>query len=219
MLSLHAKSVILLCLICAFPICSQASVDGGLLSYFSATELSDSLALYASLYNPAENSTDSIYGSGPMFGIQYKMGISAIMGLNASISVFQKNGNPFNDNTFTGEDIPSRLTFIPVEINYIIDLILNKPETGNRIRNLYIGGGVNHVWARERAPGAKLAKGSAFGGQVSAGAIFFISRHIAWGLEVKYLTNRPLMKLAGNSDYRTELDGMQVQAMFVWNLK
>ena len=61
MLSLHTKSMILLCLIFAFPIGSHANMEGGLLSYFSSPTLSDSLALYGSLYNPSENSTDSIY--------------------------------------------------------------------------------------------------------------------------------------------------------------
>ena len=140
------------------------------------------------------------------------------LGLAMSIGVLQKKGNPYRDDTFTVADSPSRLTFVPVEVNYIVNLVSNEPEMGRRIRNLYVGVGANHIWTREQAPGLPLAKGNVFGGQVLAGADFFISQDFALAFELKYMRNRPLMKLDPGFDYRVELDGVQVQAMVMWNL-
>ena len=90
---------------------------------------------------------------------------------------------------------------------------------GGRLRNLYIGVGANHIWTRERAPELPLAKGNVFGGQVLAGADFFMSRNLALVFELKYMRNQPLMKLDPGFDYRVELDGVQVQAMMMWILR
>jgi hypothetical protein len=211
--------VLLLWLIGIFVICLPASADGAPLpNPFSAVGFRDGVALYASLYSPSEDSMESIYGSGLMFGVRGKLATSEHVGLAASIGVLQKGGNPYFDNTFTTADLPSRLTIVPVEMSHIIHIISSQPEMGRRIRNLYIGIGVNHIWARERAPGMSLAKGAGFGWQVLTGADFFILRDFALSLEIKYLRNRLLMNLETDSDYRARLDGVIVQTMVVWNL-
>ena len=111
-----------------------------------------------------------------MFGAQYKLAVSTHTGLASSIGVLQKQGDPYNDNTFIGTDPSSSVTFVPAEISYIINLISNLPETERRIHSLYIGVGVNHIWTRERTPPAhSLAKGNAFGNQLLAGTTFSIS--------------------------------------------
>ena len=110
-----------------------------------------------------------------MFGAQYKLAVSTHTGLASSIGVLQKQGDPYNDNTFIGTDSSSSVTFVPAEISYVINLISNLPETERRIHSLYIGVGVNHIWTRERAPGSPLAKGNAFGNQLLAGTTFSIS--------------------------------------------
>ena len=180
----------------------------------------DSFGLYGGLYSPSEESTDSIYGSELLFGVQYKFAIHPNsmpdLGLAASIGVLQKKGDPYNDNTFTAAGSVSRLTLVPVEISYVLNLISNRLDTGRRIRSLYAGIGTNYVWARERLPESPLAKGGTFGGQILAGVDFFVSKHITLGLEIKYLRNRPLMKSDEASDYRVRLDGTQVQVMFAW---
>jgi len=152
-----------------------------------------------------------------MFGVQYKLAVSTHTGLASSIGVLQKQGDPYNDNTFMGTDPSSSVTFVPAEISYIINLISNLPETERRIHSLYIGVGVNHIWTRERAPGSSLAKGNAFGNQLLAGTTFSISKGFVLGLEFKYLRNRPLMKLDSGRTYRVQLDGTQAQMTFMWH--
>ena len=177
----------------------------------------EGFGLYGGFHSPSESSSDSIYGSMPMFGVKYKLAVSSHTGLAASISVLQKNGDPYNDNTFVSTDSSSSLTFAPVEISYIINLISNLPETERRVHSLYIGVGVNHIWTRERAPGSPLATGAAFGSQVLAGTTFSISKNFVLGLEFKHLRNRPLMKLDSGRTYRVQLDGTQAQLKFVWH--
>ena len=177
----------------------------------------EGFGLYGGFHSPSEASTDSIYGSGSMFGLQYKLAVSSHTGLATSIGVVQKQGDPYNDNTFIGTDSSSRLTFVPVEISYIINLISNLPEAARRIHSLYIGVGVNHIWTREQAPGSPLANGAAFGSQVLAGATFPVSKDFTLGLEFKYLRNRPLMKLDSGRNYRVQLDGTQAQMRLMWH--
>ncbi len=183
----------------------------------SSARFQEGVGLYAGFHSPVESSTDSIYGSVPMFGLQYKLAVSTHTGLAASIGVLQKQGDPYNDNTFIGTDSSSSMTFVPVEISYIINLISNLPETARRIHSLYIGLGVNHIWTRERAPGSPLAQGSTFGSQLLAGTTFSISKNFVLGLEFKYMRNRPLMKLDSGRNYRVRLDGAQAQTTFVWH--
>ena len=185
--------------------------------YISSANFQEGLGLHGGFHSPSEESTDDIYGSGLMFGLQYKLAISARTGLATSVGVLQKKGNPYNDETFIGTDPSSSLTFIPVEVNYIISLISNRPETAQRINSLYVGVGVNHVWTRERAPGSPLAKGNAFGSQLLTGTTFSISKNFDLGLELKYLINRPLMKLDTGRTYDVELNGAQAQMTFVWH--
>ena len=194
----------LMCMVLIFPRMSSARFREG-------------FGLYGGFHSPSEASTDSIYGSGPMFGAQYKLAVSTHTGLASSISVLQKQGDPYNDNTFIGTDPSSSVTFVPAEISYIINLISNLPETERRIHSLYIGVGVNHIWTRERAPGSPLAKGNAFGNQLLAGTTFSISKDFVLGLEFKYLRNRPLMKLDSGRTYRVQLDGTQAQMTFMWH--
>ena len=183
----------------------------------SSARFQEGFGLYGGFHSPSEASTDGIYGSGPMFGVQYKLAVSTHTGLASSIGVLQKQGDPYNDNTFIGTDPSSSVTFVPVEISYIINLISNLPETERRIHSLYIGVGVNHIWIRERAPGSPLAKGNAFGNQLLAGTTFSISKDFVLGLEFKYLRNRPLMKLDSGRTYRVQLDGTQAQMTFIWH--
>ena len=177
----------------------------------------EGFGLYGGFHSPSEASTDGIYGSGPMFGVQYKLAVSTHTGLASSIGVLQKQGDPYNDNTFIGTDPSSSVTFVPAEISYVINLISNLPETERRIHSLYIGVGVNHIWTRERTPGSPLAKGNAFGNQLLAGTTFSISKDFVLGLEFKYLRNRPLMKLDSGRTYRVQLDGTQAQMTFMWH--
>lgn len=183
----------------------------------SSARFQEGFGLYGGFHSPSEASTDGIYGSGPMFGVQYKLAVSTHTGLASSIGVLQKQGDPYNDNTFIGTDPSSSVTFVPAEISYIINLISNLPETERRIHSLYIGVGVNHIWTRERAPGSSLAKGNAFGNQLLAGTTFSISKGFVLGLEFKYLRNRPLMKLDSGRTYRVQLDGTQAQMTFMWH--
>ena len=183
----------------------------------SSARFQEGFGLYGGFHSPSEASTDGIYGSGPMFGVQYKLAVSTHTGLASSIGVLQKQGDPYNDNTFIGTDPSSSVTFVPAEISYIINLISNLPETERRIHSLYIGVGVNHIWTRERAPGSSLAKGNAFGNQLLAGTTFSISEDFVLGLEFKYLRNRPLMKLDSGRTYRVQLDGTQAQMTFMWH--
>ena len=183
----------------------------------SSANFREGFGLYAGFHSPSESSTDSIYGSVPMFGVKYKLAVSSHTGLAASTGFLRKKGDPYNDNTFVSTDSSSSLTFIPVEISYIINLISNLPETDRRIHSLYIGVGVNHIWTREQAPGSPLATGAAFGSQVLAGTTFSISRKFVVGLEFKHLRNRPLMKLESGRNYRVQLDGTQAQMTFVWH--
>lgn len=194
----------LICMALIFPCISSARFQEG-------------FGLYGGFHSPSEASTDGIYGSGPMFGVQYKLAVSTHTGLASSIGVLQKQGDPYNDNTFIGTDPSSSVTFVPAEISYIINLISNLPETERRIHSLYIGVGVNHIWTRERAPGSSLAKGNAFGNQLLAGTTFSISKSFVLGLEFKYLRNRPLMKLDSGRTYRVQLDGTQAQMTFMWH--
>ena len=182
----------------------------------SSARFQEGFGLYGGFHRSSEASTDSIYGSIPMFGAQYKLAVSTHTGLAASIGVLQKKGNPYNDSTFISTDSSSSLTFVPAEISYIVNLIPNLPETARRIDILYVGVGVNHVWTRERAPGSPLATGAAFGSQILAGTTFSISKDFDLGLELKYLINRPLMKLDVNR-YQVRLDGVQAQMTFVWH--
>lgn len=177
----------------------------------------EGFGLYGGFHSPSEASTDGIYGSGPMFGVQYKLAVSTHTGLASSIGILQKQGDPYNDNTFIGMDPASSVTFVPAEISYVINLISNLPETERRVHSLYIGVGVNHVWTRERAPGSSLAGGNAFGSQLLAGTTFSISKAFVLGLEFKYLRNRPLMKLDSGRTYRIQLDGTQAQMIFMWH--
>ena len=183
----------------------------------SLARFQEGFGLYGGFHSPSEASTDGIYGSGPMFGVQYKLAVSTHTGLASSIGVLQKQGDPYNDNTFIGTDPSSSVTFVPAEISYIINLISNLPETERRIHSLYMGIGVNHIWTRERAPGSSLAKGNAFGNQLLAGTTFSISKGFVLGLEFKYLRNRPLMKLDSGRTYRVQLDGTQAQMTFMWH--
>ena len=183
----------------------------------SSARFQEGFGLYGGFHSPSEASTDGIYGSGPMFGLQYKLAVSTHTGLASSIGVLQKQGDPYNDNTFIGTDPSSSVTFVPAEISYIINLISNLPETERRIHSLYIGVGVNHIWTRERTPGSPLAKGNAFGNQLLAGTTFSISKDFVLGLEFKYLRNRPLMKLDSGRTYRVQLDGTQAQMTFMWH--
>ena len=183
----------------------------------SSARFQEGFGLYGGFHSPSEASTDGIYGSGPMFGVQYKLAVSTHTGLASSIGVLQKQGDPYNDNTFIGTDPSSSVTFVPAEISYIINLISNLPETERRIHSLYIGVGVNHIWTRERAPGSSLSKGNAFGNQLLAGTTFSISKGFVLGLEFKYLRNRPLMKLDSGRTYRVQLDGTQAQMTFMWH--
>lgn len=183
----------------------------------SSARFQEGFGLYAGFHSPSESSTDSIYGSVPMFGIKYKLVVSSHTGLAASISLHRKNGDPYNDNTFVSADSASNLTFAPVEMSYIINLISNLPETDRRVHSLYIGVGVNHIWTREQTPGSPLATGAAFGSQVLAGTTFSISKNFVLGLEFKHLRNRPLMKLESGRNYRVQLDGTQAQMTFVWH--
>lgn len=183
----------------------------------SSARFQEGFGLYGGFHSPSEASTDGIYGSGSMFGVQYKLAVSTHTGLASSIGVLQKQGDPYNDNTFIGTDPSSSVTFVPAEISYIINLISNLPETERRIHSLYIGVGVNHIWTRERAPGSSLAKGNAFGNQLLAGTTFSISKGFVLGLEFKYLRNRPLMKLDSGRTYRVQLDGTQAQMTFMWH--
>ena len=183
----------------------------------SSAEFQEGFGLHGGFHSPSEDSTDSIYGSGPMFGLQYKLAVSTRTGLATSVGVLQKKGNPYNDDTFIDTDSLSSVTFIPVEVSYIINLISNLPETVRRVNSFYVGVGVNHIWTRERAPGASLATGAAFGSQVLAGTTFSVSKDFSLGLELKYLRNRPLMKLDSGRNYRVQLDGTQAQMTFVWH--
>ena len=183
----------------------------------SSARFQEGFGLYGGFHSPSEASTDGIYGSGPMFGVQYKLAVSTHTGLASSIGVLQKQGDPYNDNTFIGTDPSSSVTFVPAEISYIINLISNLPETERRIHSLYIGVGVNHIWTRERAPGSPLAKSITFGNQLLAGTTFSISKGFVLGLEFKYLRNRPLMKLDSGRTYRVQLDGTQAQMTFMWH--
>ena len=183
----------------------------------SSARFQEGFGLYGGFHRSSEASTDSIYGSVPMFGVQYKLPVSSHTGLATSIGVLQKKGDPYNDNTFVDTDSSSSVTFVPAEINYIINLISNLPETERRIHSLYIGVGVNHIWTRERAPGSSLAKGAAFGSQLLTGTTFSISKAFVLGLEFKYLRNRPLMKLDSGRTYRVQLDGTQAQMTFMWH--
>ena len=194
----------LVCMVLIFPRISSAKFREG-------------FGLRGGFHSPSEDSTDSIYGSIPMFGAQYKLAVSTHTGLAASIGVLQKQGDPYNDSTFISTDSSSSLTFVPAEISYIVNLIPNLPETTRRIDILYVGVGVNHVWTRERAPGSPLAKGNAFGSQILAGISFAVSKDFDLGLELKYLINRPLMKSDVNRDYQVRLDGAQAQMTFVWH--
>ena len=182
----------------------------------SSANFREGFGLQGGFYSPSENSTNSIYGSGFMFGVQYKLAISTHTGLVTSVGVLQKQGNPYNDSTFIDADLSSSLTFVPVEISYIINLIANQPETTRRVNSLYVGMGINHVWTRERAPGSPLAKGNAFGSQFLVGTTFLISKGFDLGLELKYMVNRPLMKLDTGRDYDVELNGGQAQMTFGW---
>ena len=195
---------VFVCMVVIFPCISSANFQEG-------------LGLRGGFHSPSEDTTDSIYGSGPMFGVQYKLAISTNTGLATSVGVLQKKGNPYNDDTFVDTNSSSSMTFVPVEVSYIINLISNPPETTRRINSLYVGVGVNHVWTRERAPGSPLAKGNAFGSQLLAGTTFSISKGFDLGLELKYLTNRPLMKLDTGRSYEVELNGAQAQMTFVWH--
>ena len=105
----------------------------------SSARFQEGFGLYGGFHSPSEASTDGIYGSGPMFGVQYKLAVSTHTGLASSIGVLQKQGDPYNDNTFIGTDPSSSVTFVPAEISYIINLISNLPETERRIHSLYIG--------------------------------------------------------------------------------
>ena len=183
----------------------------------SSANFREGFGLQGGFYSPSEDSTNSIYGSGPMFGVQYKLAISTHTGLVTSVSVLQKQGNPYNDSTFIDTDPSSSLTFIPVEVSYTINLIPNQPETTRRVNSLYVGVGINHVWTRERAPGSPLAKGNAFGSQFLVGTTFSISKGFDLGLELKYMVNRPLMKLDTGRDYDVELNGAQAQMTFGWH--
>ena len=183
----------------------------------STARFQEGFGLYGGFHSPSESSNDSIYGSVPMFGIKYKLAVSTHTGLAASVGILQKNGDPYNDNTFVSTDSSSSVTFVPAEISYIINLISNLPETERRVHSLYVGVGVNHIWTRERAPGSSLATGAAFGSQVLAGTTFSISKSFVLGLEFKYLRNRPLMKLDSGRNYRIRLDGTQAQMKFVWH--
>lgn len=183
----------------------------------SSARFQEGFGLYGGFHSLSESSSDSIYGSMPMFGVKYKLAVSTHTGLAASIGVLQKKGDPYNDNTFVSTDSSSSLTFAPVEISYIINLISNLPETERRVHSLYIGIGVNHIWTRERGPGSPLATGAAFGSQVLAGTTFSISNSFVLGLEFKHLRNRPLMKLDSGRTYRVQLDGTQAQLKFVWH--
>ena len=194
----------IVCTVLAFPCISSAKFREG-------------FGLYGGFHSPAESSTDGIYGSGPMVGVQCKLAVSTHTGLASSIGVLQKQGNPYNDNTFIATDTASSVTFVPAEISYIINLISNLPETERRVHSLYIGVGVNHIWTRERAPGSSLAGGNAFGSQLLAGTTFSISKAFVLGLEFKYLRNRPLMKLDSGRTYRIQLDGTQAQMTFMWH--
>lgn len=184
----------------------------------SSAQFQEGFGLYGGFHGPSEDSTDSIYGSVPLFGVKYKLAVSARTGLAASISMLRKKGDPYNDNTFVSTDSSSSLTFVPVEISYIINLISNLPETNRRVNSLYIGVGVNHIWTREQAPGSPLATGTAFGSQILAGTTFLISKNFVLGLEFKHLRNRPLMKWDSGRNYRVQLDGTQAQMTFVWHL-
>ena len=95
----------------------------------SSARFQEGFGLYGGFHSPSEASTDGIYGSGPMFGVQYKLAVSTHTGLASSIGVLQKQGDPYNDNTFIGTDPSSSVTFVPAEISYIINLISNLPET------------------------------------------------------------------------------------------
>ena len=183
----------------------------------SSANFREGFGLQGGFYSPSEDSTNSIYGSGLMFGVQYRLAVSTQTGLATSVGVLQKKGNPYNDNTFIDTDSSASLTFIPVEVNYIISLISDRPETARRINSLYVGVGVNHVWTRERAPGSPLAKGNAFGSQLLAGTAFSIAKGFDLGLELKFLINRPLMKLDAGRNYEAELDGVQAQMIFGWH--
>ena len=183
----------------------------------SSANFREGFGLQGGFYSPSEDSTNSIYGSGPMFGVQYKFAISTHTGLITSVGVLQKQGNPYNDSTFIDTDPSSSLTFVPVEISYIINLKANQPETTRRINSLYVGIGINHVWTRERAPGSPLAKGNAFGSQFLVGTTFSVSKGFDLGLELKYMVNRPLMKLDTGRDYDVELNGAQAQMTFGWH--
>ena len=194
----------LVCMVFIFPRISSARFQEG-------------FGLYGGFHRSSEASTDSIYGSIPMFGMQYKLAVSTHTGLAASIGVLQKKGDPYNDSTFISTDSSSSMTFVPAEISYIINLISNLPETERRIHSLYIGVGVNHIWTREQAPGSSLAIGAAFGSQLLAGTTFSISKAFVLGLEFKYLRNRPLMELDSGLNYRIRLDGTQAQMKFVWH--
>ena len=196
--------ILFVCMVFVFPCVSSANFQEG-------------LGLHGGFHSPSEDSTNDIYGSGLMFGLQYKLPISTRTGLATSVGVLQKQGNPYNDETFIGTDSSSSLTFIPIEVNYIVSVISNRPETGWRVNSLYVGVGVNHVWTHERAPGSPLAKGNAFGSQLLTGTTFSISKNFDLGLELKYLINRPLMKLDTGRSYDVELNGAQVQTTFVWH--
>lgn len=183
----------------------------------SSANFREGFGLYTGFHSPSESSTDSIYGSLPMFGVKYKLAASSHTGVAASIGWLRKNGDPYNDSTFVSTDSASSLMFVPVEISYLINLISNLPETNRRVHSLYIGVGVNHIWTREQAPGSSLATGAAFGSQVLAGTTFSISKKLVVGLEFKHLSNRPLMRSESERNYRVQLDGTQAQMTFVWH--
>ena len=195
---------VLVCMVFIFPSVSLANFREG-------------FGLRGGFHSPSEDSTNSIYGSGPMFGVQYKLAISTHTGLATSVGVLKKKGNPYDDDTFIDADSSSSLTFIPIEVNYIINLISNPPEKARRINSLYVGVGVNHVWTRERAPGSPLAKGNAFGSQLLAGTTFSVSKAVDLDLEFTYLINRPLMKLDTGRSYEVELNGTQARMTLVWH--
>ena len=190
----------------------------------------DGLGVYGGVYVPLGDSMDKIYGSGFKFGMQYKSGLhrnaKSDMGLAMSIDFLQKEGDPYNDGTFTATDAVSRLTFVPVEISYIVNLVSNEPTMGRRIRSLYNAKKTHTIyrsWGESHLDSGTgawtlLAKGNAFGSQALAGIDFLISSDLVLAFELKRVVNRPLMKLDSGTDYRVKLDGTQVQAMVMWNL-
>jgi hypothetical protein len=226
MFSQYIRATMLLGLVFTFGICPHASAaEVPQLNPPAASESQEAFALYASLYNPTEDSTQSIYGNAALFGMRYRFPIQQHMNILASVGVLHKTGDPFvnnstflNDRTFIAVEPLSRFTYIPIEISYLINIISNPPETNRRLRNIYVGFGANHAWSRERLLESDLAKGSAFGTQFFTGIDFYVSGNLGFSIELKYMRNRPLMKLESDSNYNVQLDAVLLHTMLVWNL-